>query len=633
MGLRDVVALAGALLAGPAGGRTIGPRGRAPPDVLVGAGAGAGRGRRRARARGAARHRAVAREPAGSRHPRARDAAGAGERGPGSSLRAVSVAEGEATLEIDGAREVVRPGSRVGGDTVKSVEPGRIVLERPAKPGEPGGPALVIVTFDEAGRAKTRVFSTDRSRHAPPRGGEAAVRASRLRALLACAPPRARRAAGARLAARRRRTSRRSSSRLERRDREQRAEFEAASARPLPAKARQRLEETRRAWAEGQGRLLGMLRALRAADAPAGAAASRGAAADVDEALALLRRIRAASRTEPLSEGELKTRIPDLRPPPLAASPATQVTAGDEPPIGTIAPEIRRKAASFSGPIEAYEWVRNAIRPELYHGVMKGPVQTLLESSGNDADTAGLLIALLRAKGIPARYVRGTVDLPAPLAVAVTGTASAERALRAFKRAGVPAEPLSGPGGIAAIRLERVWAEAYVPYANYRGAALDSFEKAWVPLDAGLKRLAPPGGTDVRSAGFAPAQAFDGLPRRRAGPHAARVLPPAGDGRPRRLPAGHLLRGGPRAAGRDRAEPRPAALHSPVRGLLARRGRLRAPGAARAHGALPSWRGTARPSSTRPSRCRPFSASGSPSRTSPSRRTTRRSCASTAGSS
>jgi len=76
------------------------------------------------------------------------------------SLRAVSVSEGEATLEIDGKPEVVRPGSQVGGDTVKSVEPGRIVLERPATPGRPGGPALVIVTFDEAGRSKTRVFWT-----------------------------------------------------------------------------------------------------------------------------------------------------------------------------------------------------------------------------------------------------------------------------------------------------------------------------------------------------------------------------------------------------------------------------------------------------------------------------------------
>jgi hypothetical protein len=75
-----------------------------------------------------------------------------------SSLRALSTAEGEATVEIDGVREAVRPGSRLGRDTVKSVSPGRLVLDRPAAGKEPG--ALVIVTFDEAGRAKEQAFWT-----------------------------------------------------------------------------------------------------------------------------------------------------------------------------------------------------------------------------------------------------------------------------------------------------------------------------------------------------------------------------------------------------------------------------------------------------------------------------------------
>ena len=301
---------------------------------------------------------------------------------------------------------------------------------------------------------------------------------------------------------------------LERRAERRQAEFDAAAARPLPPKARQRLEATRRAWAEGQGRLVEGLRALQPDRPEARRALGRRREAqrrapDTDEMLRLLRRLRAASRPEPLSDGELKTRIPALAPRRSAVSPVTQMAPGDEPPIGSIALELRQKAASFSGPIEAYEWVRNAIRPELYHGVMKGPLQTLLEASGNDADTAGLLIALLRARGIPARYVRGTAEIPAALAVAITGTGSPERALRAFTRAGVPAEPVAGAGGVAAIRVERVWAEAYLPYANYRGALLDAFEKTWVPLDPGLKRLDAPGGYDVRSAGFDPVQAFD----------------------------------------------------------------------------------------------------------------------------
>ncbi len=83
------------------------------------------------------------------------------------SLRALSTAEGEATLDIDGVRETVRPGSRLGRDTVKSVSPGRLVLARPATSGEPS--ALVIITFDEAGRAKTRVFwATDPTAPAAP---------------------------------------------------------------------------------------------------------------------------------------------------------------------------------------------------------------------------------------------------------------------------------------------------------------------------------------------------------------------------------------------------------------------------------------------------------------------------------
>ncbi len=83
------------------------------------------------------------------------------------SLRALSTAEGEATLDVDGVRETVRPGSRLGRDTVKSVSPGRLVLERPAGAGQPA--SLVIITFDEAGQGKSRVFwTTDPTAPAAP---------------------------------------------------------------------------------------------------------------------------------------------------------------------------------------------------------------------------------------------------------------------------------------------------------------------------------------------------------------------------------------------------------------------------------------------------------------------------------
>jgi len=74
------------------------------------------------------------------------------------ALRALSLKDGEATLGRAGVRETVRPGSRLGRDTVKSVSQGRLVLDRPATGRKPA--ALVIVTFGEGGRAREQVFWT-----------------------------------------------------------------------------------------------------------------------------------------------------------------------------------------------------------------------------------------------------------------------------------------------------------------------------------------------------------------------------------------------------------------------------------------------------------------------------------------
>lgn len=87
------------------------------------------------------------------------------------SLRALSLSEGEATLEIDGVREVVRPGSRLGTDTVKTVTPGRIVLEREARAGG-GVAALVIVTFDASGQGRSIVFWASDPAAAAPASAE-----------------------------------------------------------------------------------------------------------------------------------------------------------------------------------------------------------------------------------------------------------------------------------------------------------------------------------------------------------------------------------------------------------------------------------------------------------------------------
>ncbi|HEY2944840.1 MAG TPA: DUF6531 domain-containing protein, partial [Vicinamibacteria bacterium] len=297
---------------------------------------------------------------------------------------------------------------------------------------------------------------------------------------------------------------------MERRDTMRRREFAAAAARRLPPRATERLERTRAAYEAGHPRLLALLRAL-AARTAAVPHEARADAALAREAHDIVDRLLEASRREPLSAGELKIRPPALAPPPLdppaIAAPRSAVaaaTAAAETPVGPVPQVLRDAAAALAGPVEVYEWVRNNVRPEFYHGAMKGPVETYLEQSGNDADTASLLAEMLRAKGVPARYVRGVAVLPAATLRAITGTTTPEQAVRVLDRAGIPHDPpILGGGTIASIRMERVWVEAYVPYANYRGAPLDVQGKLWIPLDAAFKRLSTPRGLDVvRELGF-----------------------------------------------------------------------------------------------------------------------------------
>ncbi len=227
--------------------------------------------------------------------------------------------------------------------------------------------------------------------------------------------------------------------------------------------------------------------------------AARDPRARVGEARAILQRMEAASRREPISADTLSVRALDLKAPALGATTGATTSA----PVGQVPQLLKTVASQLGGPVDVYEWVRNTIAPEFYYGAMKGPKQTYLERSGNDADTAALLVQLLRAKGILARYARGTVEVPAPALVAVCGTASVEQAVRVLERGGVPHEPVLGAGTIVSVKLERVWAEAYLPYANYRGTLLDRQGGAWIPLDPAFKRLAPPNTFDpAASLGF-----------------------------------------------------------------------------------------------------------------------------------
>ncbi|KAF0220886.1 MAG: hypothetical protein FD174_883 [Geobacteraceae bacterium] len=158
-----------------------------------------------------------------------------------------------------------------------------------------------------------------------------------------------------------------------------------------------------------------------------------------------------------------------------------------------IPAEITELAQSLQwNPVLIYEWVKNNVRTEWYWGVMKGAEETLQQKSGNDADQAALLTALLRASGFPTRFVKGTIEFFPDIekAKSLIGISDPMGIAAFFQKSGIPFKPVIAGGGIANFQVEHIWVETFIPYSNYRGAVIDDHGKTWLALDTSIK---PPG--------------------------------------------------------------------------------------------------------------------------------------------
>ncbi|MGE3433873.1 MAG: transglutaminase domain-containing protein, partial [Ramlibacter sp.] len=177
-----------------------------------------------------------------------------------------------------------------------------------------------------------------------------------------------------------------------------------------------------------------------------------------------------------------------------------------------LTPAIRAKAAELNhNPVAIHNWVRNTIDYVPTAGAIQSAQDTLDKRRGNATDTASLLIALLRASGIPARYQWGTIDVPAEQAMNWTGGVShAEAALQLLNQGGIAARGIASAGRIRSIRMEHVWVSAYVNWTPSRGAKDGGWDltpkqhpnpnaslNAWAPLDASYKQYTYNAGMDL----------------------------------------------------------------------------------------------------------------------------------------
>lgn len=164
----------------------------------------------------------------------------------------------------------------------------------------------------------------------------------------------------------------------------------------------------------------------------------------------------------------------------LAATPDAPQTA-----------EIQKLAGQLGySPARIFEYVSNNIRFEPYYGALKGAVGALNTKAGGPTDQSSLLIALLRASNIPARYVRGTVQMFDPVADASGGRVARWVGAKSYTGAGaILAQGLFAPTIYtnAGVQFNHVWVEACVPYGRYRGVAVDNTGERWIPLDPSFK--------------------------------------------------------------------------------------------------------------------------------------------------
>ena len=186
--------------------------------------------------------------------------------------------------------------------------------------------------------------------------------------------------------------------------------------------------------------------------------------------------------------------------PPVASETTTDCNAvaadlADDGVEVRITPEIQALAKELQySPARILRWMLKEVAFEPYWGSLKGSLGVLQTRSGNATDQSSLLVALLRASNVPARFVRGTVALfdqqPSDNA-----NGRAQRWLgtknysgsAAYLNQGVPAGSYSYNGTVQGIKFDHVWVQACVPFAAYRGNLADSGGYRWVPLDASIK--------------------------------------------------------------------------------------------------------------------------------------------------
>ena len=198
----------------------------------------------------------------------------------------------------------------------------------------------------------------------------------------------------------------------------------------------------------------------------------------------------------------------DVRPGGADAASAQQApSAGDlsETEDVRLTAGVQELAQALAGnPKKILRWVKRNVAFTPTFGSIQGSEGCRLARECNAHDTSSLLIALLRASNVPARYALGEVLLdPALFKSAMGDFGDLESAGLFAVASGTPTTFLVNEANeIVGVRLQHVWVEAYLTKGGI---------EQWVPLDAALKRNEFKAPKDIDAALSLSAEVFESL--------------------------------------------------------------------------------------------------------------------------
>lgn len=143
------------------------------------------------------------------------------------------------------------------------------------------------------------------------------------------------------------------------------------------------------------------------------------------------------------------------------SAPAAAVAASAE--VDPLDDDMLWFSAKFGqDPLAAFEAVQS-MGYEPYRGSLRGTRGTLWSAAGNSLDQASLLIAMLRAAGIPARYKQGALSEDNARTLLASAFPSSPGPTAGYVPASIDvADPVNDPALIA-IAQEHWWVEALLP--------------------------------------------------------------------------------------------------------------------------------------------------------------------------